>query len=61
MALRRVTIDAEECTCERCGHVWVPKPELDKQAEQWFTAMPVHCSKCKAPNWNVPRPAKRVG
>jgi hypothetical protein len=54
MAIRIVRIDAEECTCEKCGHIWIPKPEFDKQAKEWFTRAPNFCSKCKDGKWNRP-------
>jgi len=53
MAVRVVKIDANECTCERCGAVWIAKPV--KEGSKWVTPMPIGCSTCKSPYWNRPR------
>ena len=55
---RRLPITArvgELILAERCGHVWIPKPEFDKRAKEWFTRRPTFCSKCKDGKWNRPR------
>ncbi len=40
-------ITLKECTCERCGHVWLPRSE----------ETPITCSnpRCRSPYWNIPR------
>jgi hypothetical protein len=50
MSIRAVKIDANECTCERCEHVWVPKPV--KEGGKWVTPAPIACACCKSPYWN---------
>jgi hypothetical protein len=44
-AVRRVTVLAWECTCQRCGHQW---RTLDEAA-------PARCAKCKDPRWTQPK------
>lgn len=41
---REVQITAQECTCERCGAVWLS-----------IVADPKRCASCRTPYWNVPR------
>ena len=50
MAIKTVKIDANECTCERCDYVWVPKPI--KGGSKWTTPVPIACASCKSPYWN---------
>ena len=35
----------KKCTCERCGHQWIPRIE----------ETPGTCAKCRSPYWNRPR------
>lgn len=44
-AVRRVTVQAWACTCQRCGHQW---HTLDASA-------PARCAKCKNPRWTQPK------
>jgi hypothetical protein len=50
MSIKTVRIDANECHCERCGAVWIPKPV--QQGKTWITPTPIACAKCKSPYWN---------
>ena len=34
--------------CERCAHQWVPRNK----------DLPIVCSRCKSPYWNIPRKIK---
>jgi hypothetical protein len=52
MAIRTVKIEANECTCERCKAVWMPKPVKD--GNKWITPVPIACASCKSPYWNRP-------
>jgi hypothetical protein len=54
--IRTVKIDALECTCERCGNVWIPRPVQD--GNKWTTPTPIACAACKSPYWNRPRKEK---
>jgi len=40
--------------CDRCGHVWLPRDNVDKLAEL-DKHLPKVCPKCKSPYWNIPR------
>jgi hypothetical protein len=51
--IRVVTIKLNECTCERCGAVWIPRPVL--QGSEWITLIPIACSMCKSSYWNRPK------
>ncbi len=51
--IRTVKIEATECTCERCGTVWIPKPV--RQGNKWITPLPVACTNCKQSYWNRPK------
>lgn len=55
MGLRTVKLDVNECTCERCGHVWCPR--VVQVAGAWENPVPVCCGKCKSPHWNVKKPS----
>jgi hypothetical protein len=50
MSIRNLKIDAVECTCERCGAVWMPKPI--REGKTWATPLPIACTSCKSPYWN---------
>ena len=39
-------VKAWECSCFRCGHVWV-----GRSGDQF----PKQCPHCKSPRWNIPR------
>lgn len=39
------------CRC-RCGHVWLPRTEVD---DLGATARPSVCPKCKSPRWDKPK------
>ena len=56
MAMRVVKIEANECTCERCGAVWIAKPV--QQNGEWVTPVPVACTICKTAYWNRPKEKK---
>jgi predicted Zn-ribbon and HTH transcriptional regulator len=43
MAKLKLTVDGFRC--ERCGHEWIKRKELD----------PTVCPKCKSPYWNKQR------
>jgi DNA-directed RNA polymerase subunit RPC12/RpoP len=43
----RVPITIMGYRCERCGHEWIPKGNLDKQ--------PRVCPKCKSAYWDIPK------
>jgi hypothetical protein len=53
MAVKTIKLNVLECTCERCGNVWVTKPTLEKG--KWVCIMPVACAQCKSAYWNRPR------
>ena len=54
--IRTVKIEAIECTCERCGNTWIPRPVQD--GNKWTTPTPIACAVCKSPYWNRPRKEK---
>ncbi len=43
-----VTIQVDQCVCERCGHRWTPRQEK---------GLPVQCPnpKCQSGRWNQPK------
>ena len=43
------------CTCERCGHRWVPREPFGPLKD---AVLAKNCPKCKNPKWNVPRKAE---
>jgi predicted Zn-ribbon and HTH transcriptional regulator len=44
MTEEKVKIEVIQCTCARCGHVWIAKQPH-----------PTCCAKCKSAYWNKPR------
>jgi hypothetical protein len=53
MSVRIVKIEANECTCERCGAKWIPRPVFEKG--KWITPLSIACPSCKQSYWNRPR------
>lgn len=53
MSVKPITVTREvlECTCERCGNVWISES----------LKVPVRCAKCRDPNWNKPRVRSKRG
>lgn len=47
MAIKPVTVN--QCTCERCGYVWISE------------IIPVRCAKCRDPAWSQPRIRSKRG
>lgn len=51
------SIEIKGFLCERCGHKWVSRVNSSH--------LPIVCSKCKSPYWNIPKKKKgllkRVG
>jgi hypothetical protein len=47
-------INIKAFKCERCGHVWLPKENMDK-LDQLENFQPKVCPKCKTPYWNTPK------
>lgn len=45
--MARVPITVMGYRCERCGHEWLPRGDLEQD--------PKVCPKCKSPYWNRPR------
>jgi DNA-directed RNA polymerase subunit RPC12/RpoP len=41
----RIPITLMGYRCERCGHEWLPKKDVERE--------PKVCPKCKSPYWNV--------
>jgi len=54
MATKILKLRVEECTCERCGHVWLAQLVKNEKG-RWAAVKPVACAKCKNPYWNRPR------
>ncbi len=42
-------LEIKEYTCERCGHMWVPRDIRNK---------PRVCPKCKSPYWDKPKQSR---
>jgi DNA-directed RNA polymerase subunit M/transcription elongation factor TFIIS len=59
MPIKRVQIEVDECTCERCGNVWLAELRQDARGN-WAASTPLVCSKCKSAYWNRPRLAEQV-
>lgn len=57
-AIKRMKLEILECTCLRCGHVWVP-PLRNVDGSKWVCEKPRACSKCKSFYWD--RPAQSAG
>lgn len=55
MAMREIQVTVKECTCERCGAMWIARLTQDEKGN-WVSETPISCTKCKIPRWN--RPAK---
>jgi DNA-directed RNA polymerase subunit RPC12/RpoP len=45
--MARVPITVLGYKCERCGHEWIPRGDVERD--------PRVCPKCKSPYWNKPR------
>ena len=54
--IRKVKLEALECTCERCRVVWIAKPV--REGKKWITPLPVACTSCKSAYWNRPKKEK---
>ena len=44
--MARIPITVMGCSCDRCGHEWIPRD---------YENDPAVCPKCKSPYWNKPR------
>jgi len=42
--------EVKECSCEQCGHRWVPA--ITREKGKLVQPDPVACSKCKSAYWN---------
>jgi hypothetical protein len=51
--IKRIKVEVLECTCLRCGHVWVPP--LRNEEGKWVCDQPRACARCKNFYWDRPR------
>jgi len=59
MSVKTITAECLECTCERCGHVWIATPRQNASGK-WVNLKPVACAKCKSAYWDRPRLVEQV-
>ena len=47
--VKKKTVEVTECTCQRCGWVWLTK-------HSWLPAV---CPHCKSRRWQIPKAAPK--
>lgn len=52
--IKQVTVQANECTCQICGGVWIPsfiRVLAGNGRHQWVCTIPDACRNCQAVGW----------
>jgi len=55
MIMAEIWIKVKGFRCERCGHEWIPRVNLEELKSGDIKETPIICPKCKSPYWNKPK------